>query len=324
MKTVIIQKDCYERVSEVFDDSPFHYRVIPVSRPNEMVAAQKETGAESFIIGAEAYPAEFYQSIEPHSLIVRYGVGYDKVPIDLCRERGISVAYTPGTLDQSVAEHAVGLMLACARRIPQQDQSVRQGDWLHVSGAEMAGKTAAIIGFGKIGRRVAQILKTGVGMRIAAFDVFPEIDPSHAPLVDHYTTDFAAAVRAADFVSLHMAVNDQTRGFIERSRLAAMKSSAYLVNTARGALVHESDLYEALVEGKLAGVALDVFENEPYVPAARETDLRNLPNVILTAHSGSNTLEANRRMAEMCIQNVEAWQAGDKDRLMLVPEITPG
>lgn len=323
MSTVIIQEDCYRRIADVFEAAPLEFRRVPVSRPEDMVEEQRESGAKVFIIGAERYPREFYESIMPDSLVIRYGVGYDHVPVELCKERGITVGYTPGTLDQSVAEHTVALMLACLRDIPRQDRTVREGQWPHPSGAEMTGKTVAILGFGRIGRRVADILKRAFDSRIVALDVFPSPHPQHASLMDRYTTDFDSAVEDADFVSLHMSVTEETRGFINSKRLGAMNGSAYLINTARGALVDEVDLYNALAQRVIAGAALDVFVDEPYEPVTPDTDLRTLPNAVLTAHVGSNTREANQRMAEICIRNAEAWYAGETDRLVLIPEMTP-
>ncbi len=319
---VIIQQDVYERIRDVFDAAPLAYRVRPVSEPMAMAEDQRRSGASCFVIGAEKYPEEFYRSIDPDSLIIRYGVGYDHVPVALCRERGIRVAFTPGTLDQSVAEHAVGLMLACARSIPQQNREVKAGNWMNLPGRELAGGTAAVLGFGRIGRLVARMLKTAFGMRIVALDILPGLDADGMTAADRYTTDFAEAVAEADFVSLHMKVTDETRGFIDRTRLEMMLPKAFLVNTARGALVNEADLYDAVAGGRIAGAGLDVFVDEPYVPVSGK-DLRTLSRVIMTAHCGSNTLQSNRKMAEACIRNAEAWYRKDYERLILVPEMRP-
>jgi phosphoglycerate dehydrogenase-like enzyme len=132
------------------------------------------------------------------------------------------------------------------------------------------------------------------------------------------TTDFAAAVRAADFVSLHMPASAENRRFLNRERLAAIPSGAWLVNTARGAVVDEAALYDALAGGQLAGAALDVFEREPYEPVEPSRDLRTLPNVILTPHCGSNTTEANRAMAARAVTNVELGERGEFGRMDLL------
>src|SRR5262249_20220325 len=143
----------------------------------------------------------------------------------------------------------------------------------------------------------------GYGMRVVGC-TRPGV-PAPATLEDFaaVTDDFAAAVRAADFVSLHMSATAENRRWIDRDRLAALAAHAWLINTARGSLVDEAALFAALAEGRLAGAALDVFEREPYVPFEGDGDLRSLPNVILTPHVGSNTAAANRRMAERALQN---------------------
>ena len=136
--------------------------------------------------------------------------------------------------------------------------------------------------------------------------------------IDHFervTNDFAAAVGDADFVSLHMPARPDTVRFINRERLALMNHRTWLINTARGAVVDEPALFEALADGRIAGAALDVFAREPYVPAESSGDFRSLPNVILTPHVGSNTIESNRRMAERALQNVQFAVSGELDRM---------
>ena len=165
------------------------------------------------------------------------------------------------------------------------------------------------------------MLKNGFGMRVTAFDIFPELDKEFLPLTDRYTNDYFDAVGDADYISLHMNVSDTTRNFIDAGRISGMKPGACLINTARGALVNEDDLYDALAAGTLGGAALDVYTEEPYRPSARERDLRKLPNVVLTSHCGSNTRESNSRMAEACIANVQAWYGRDPGKLVLIPEM---
>jgi phosphoglycerate dehydrogenase-like enzyme len=199
---------------------------------------------------------------------------------------------------------------------------MKAGEWIHTSGRELGGKTAAVLGFGRIGRSVAGMLKKGFGMQVTAFDLFPELDDLFRPLADRYTSDYFDAVRDADYVTLHMNVSDSTKAFINAARIGGMKPGACLVNTARGALVSEDDLYEALAAGTLGGAALDVYTEEPCRPSARERDLRKLPNVVLRSHCGSNTLESNTRMAEACIANVQAWYGRNPVKLALIPEMS--
>lgn len=316
----IIQRNVFERGRDYFEASQVTWFVYDVDDREGMVKAQRCTGARCFVLGAEEYGDRFYSSIDEGSLIVRFGVGYDRVPLDLCRRRGLLVAYTPGTLDDSVAEHAIGLMLSAARGICKADRLVKSGGWQGAQGIELKGKTLAVVGFGHIGRAVAAIAKHGFAMRINAFDVFPALKPSVNHLVDRYSVDFDAAVSDADFVSLHLSVNDSTIGFINKAKLSAMKSSAILTNTSRGCLIDEMDLFDALRERRIAGAALDVFVDEPYTPVEGR-DLRSLDNVIMTPHISSNTDSANRRMTEQCITNVESFCSGRLDLVSLVPEM---
>ena len=218
---------------------------------------------------------------------------------------------TPGVLDDSVAELTLLLMLAAARRLPALTAEMRGGTWaLGPAGLELRGKTLAVIGSGRIGQAVARIASRGFGMRVIGFrrSAAASADPGDCAAV---TTDYATAVGDADFVSLHINAEPANVRFINRERLAMIPGRAWLVNTARGAVVDEPALYDVLSNGGLAGAALDVFEREPYVPADPSRDLRTLPNVIKVPHVGSHTLEANRQMAGRALQNVRRAAAGD-------------
>lgn len=317
----IIQKNIFERARECFETSGLTWLVYDAADQEGMVQAQRDTGARCFVIGANRYSDRFYLSIDEGSLIVRFGVGYDSVPLPLCKERSIKVAYTPGTLHDSVAEHTMGLILAAARGICTADRLVRSGVWSGTQGIELRNKTLAIVGFGRIGRTVAAIARHGFGMRISAIDVFAEPDATAADLIGRYSTDFARAVRDADFVSLHMNASSSTVGFIDRVKLTAMERRSILINTSRGRLINETDLFDALSERRIAGAALDVFWDEPYSPQSGK-DLRSLDNVIMTPHISSNTDSANRRMAEQCIKNVRGLLSGRLDEVAFVPEMT--
>ncbi len=317
---VIIQKDVYERGRLLFDPSGLAITVFDVSEEDKMIEHQKNTGTKCMIIGADKYSEGFYNAIAPDSLIVRFGVGYDAVPIEICKKRRILVAFTPGTLDQSVAEYAMALILASARRIPQADDKLKNGEWNEGPGIELCGKTLAILGFGKIGQHLAGVAKNGFGMKINALDIMPQLDARYHDLVDFYSSDFHSAVQDADFVSLHMRVTKETEGFINLFKLELMKKEAILINTARGKLVNEVDLFEALENKIIAGAALDVFNEEPYVPIEGK-DLRTLPNIILTPHIASNTKATNEKMAQACINNVINFYKMNLKEVYLVPEM---
>ena len=192
-------------------------------------------------------------------------------------------------------------MLAAARRLPALADEMRRDHWaLGPSGIELRGKTIALIGGGRIGQATARIASRGFGMRTIACR--RTLRASASTAFDSVTDDFQSAVGEADFISLHINAEPANHHFVDRNRLAMMPPRAWLINTARGSVVDEGALYEALAGERLAGAALDVFDREPYVPVDPSRDLRTLPNVILVPHVGSHTREANRGMAERALQ----------------------
>lgn len=227
-------------------------------------------------------------------VIGRAGVGVDNIDVDAATARGIVVMNTPLGNITSAAEHAVAMMLALARHIPAADASMKAGEWekKKFTGVELAGKTLGIVGLGKVGAIVARVARA-LSMKVVAHD--PYMNPKRAQELDVELRDLDSLLREADFVTIHVPLNDSTRGLIGREKLALMKKSARLVNCARGGVVDESALADALREGRLAGAALDVFAEEP-LPAAHP--LRKLPNAILTPHLGASTTEAQERVAE--------------------------
>jgi lactate dehydrogenase-like 2-hydroxyacid dehydrogenase len=266
---------------------------------------------------------------ERGALIARFGVGHDSIDKRQAAARGIVVTNTPGVLDQSVAEHAMWLMGSLARNVARGDANLREGRFQGTAGIELSGKTLGVIGFGAIGRRVARIAYHGLGMRVLAAERRPTAELERElkrPMSEiaasfgliGYSDDCDLVFREADVVSLHLPAMAETRHFVDRRRLGLMKPSALLVNTARGALVDEQAMFDALTAGTIAGAALDVYEAEPYVPADPDKDLRRLTNTLLTPHIGSNTLEANRRMAEASLACVCHFLAGRLEQLSRV------
>jgi phosphoglycerate dehydrogenase-like enzyme len=240
------------------------------------------------------------------------------------------VTNTPGVLDQSVAEHTLWLVGALARRVASGDAAMRRDGFAVPVGMELAGKTLGVVGFGAIGQRVARIASRGLGMHILASDLL-SLDELAARLgtdaatvrettgVTTLTPRADEVIAQSDVVSIHLPAIPETRHFMDAERLAQFRSGALLVNTARGMLVDEIALYDALLSGRPAGAALDVFEAEPYCPQEPGKDLRLLENVVLTPHVGSSTVEANRRMAQACVANVSAFVAGRMEDLTLAP-----
>ena len=254
----------------------------------------------------------------PGGVVARFGVGHDGVDKAQAARRGILCCNTPGVLDNSVAECAIGLMLAAARRIALCAAANRAGKWNPPApGTELSGKVLAVIGCGNIGRKVAAIAKYGLGMKTVGFDV----RTGRTDEIDETVRDFSAAVREADFVTIHIPYLPETRDFIGRERLEWMKRSAILVNTARGGVLDENALFDAVASGTIAGAALDVCKKEPYSPQHPEKDLRTLDGVLMTPHIGSSTREACRRMAEAALRNIGLAVQGKTDEMnLLLPE----
>jgi phosphoglycerate dehydrogenase-like enzyme len=286
----------------------------------DLADAIVRTGARHVIVGVERYGDALYSALERGSVIARFGVGHDGIDKTRATAAGLVVSNTPGALNDSVAELTMALLASAARHLPVSVAQVRAGQWIPVIGSELREKRLAIVGCGAIGCLVARIAARGFRMKVTACGR----SQRDANLlreefgIEDYATDFASAVRQADFVSLHMPATSENRHFIDAKRLAHFSSRAWLINTARGMVVDETALYDALAAGRLGGAALDVFENEPYVPVSPDRDLRRLPGVIMTPHIGSSTHEACVRMAERALANVAAGQRGDYTAMDLV------
>jgi len=199
---------------------------------------------------------------------------------------------------------------------------MRSGEFGSQMGIEVAGKTLGIIGFGAIGRQVAKIASFGLGMKVLAADVCrleaTEIEDLKKTFgIELYSNDVDKVLEQSDIVSAHLPSISETRHFFNAARFATMKSGARFINTARGAIVDECSLYDALISGQLSGAALDVFEQEPYIPVNSDKDLRTLKNLLITPHIGSNTRESNNRMSMTCLQNISNFFAANMDRLNL-------
>jgi glyoxylate reductase len=225
-------------------------------------------------------------------LIANYSVGYDRIDVAAAAARGIAVSNTPGVLDAATADLAMALMLAARRGLVAGDRIIRAGGWAGLGdGREVSGATLGIVGAGRIGSAVAR--------RAAGFDM-------RILTVRRSEGDLDDVLRVSDIVTLHVPLADETRGLITRERLALLKDGATLVNTARGAVVDEEALVAELVSGRITA-GLDVFADEPHVPP----ELFDLPNVVLTPHIASDTLETRAGMSRVVVDNVLAFQRGE-------------
>jgi glyoxylate reductase len=238
-------------------------------------------------------------------VVASFGVGYDHIDADAARARGVRVTNTPDVLTNATAELAVTLMLAAARRVAEGDAIVRAQRWRgwgpeEFLGRELAGATVGLVGFGRIAQRVAELL-AGFDVRLLYTSRSPRTGSAH---VERCQLD--DLLRAADFVSVHVPLTEETRHLIDARALATIKRGAILVNTSRGAVVDEVALVDALRAGRLAAAGLDVYVDEPNVSA----ELRALPNTVLLPHVGSATATARNAMARLCAENVIAAVEG--------------
>lgn len=231
-------------------------------------------------------------------LLANYGVGYDTVDVAACRERGVAVTNTPGVLDAAVADLTLALILACRRHLVESDRFVREQRWRRgwaqpeLLGRDLAGAALGLVGIGRIGTEVA-LRAEAFGMRV----------------LHHHRRDglpLDELLETADVVSLHVPLTPETRGLLSRDRLALLQDGATLINTARGAIVDEEALVDELVSGRISA-GLDVFVDEPHVPER----LLDLPNVVLTPHIASATVETRAAMTRVLVENVLAFVRGE-------------
>lgn len=232
-------------------------------------------------------------------IIAKHGVGYDTIDVDAASARGITVTIATGANAISVAEHAIALMLAVARRVAYLDARMRAGYWdkPHFLGTELHGKTLGIVGFGSIGRHVAVIARS-FGMQLVKFD---PADTKPSALGERVASSLDDLIAQSDVISLHCPLTLETMNMIGAAQLARMKRGAVLVNTARGGLVDLGALTAALREGLIGGAALDTFPVEP--PELGE-ELRSFPNVVLSPHIGASTVEAGERVGVLAMRQV--------------------
>lgn len=263
---------------------------------------------------ADSIDRRLLQALSPKLRVVAtYAVGVNNIDLEAARELGIAVCNTPDVLTEATAEVAVGLMLACARRFVEGDALTRQGrfkGWepLFHLGHGVFGKTVGIIGAGRIGKRVARAMHDGFGCRIVYHSRTDHVDWENE--VDAELLPLGELLEQSDFVSLHCPLTPETRHLIDAAMLQRMKPTAVLVNTARGPVIDENALVEALRDRRIFAAGLDVFENEPELAPG----LAGLDNVVLLPHIGSATVETRDRMGLMCAEAVIAVLTGQEPK----------
>ncbi|AQS57147.1 phosphoglycerate dehydrogenase [Novibacillus thermophilus] len=259
-----------------------------------------KVGVVGIIVGVDPLPARVLDSCRDLRAVSKYGVGMDNIDLDRAVELGIKVKNAVGTNSVSVAELAIGLMFESARRLSEHINTVKSSGWDRTMGIELSGKHLAVIGGGQIGKEVAKRCR-GLQMDVTIYDPYFN-DPGF--LVEYgveRSEDFDALIRSADVVTLHLPATEETKHMMDDDVFSKMKPTAILINTARGELVDEQALYEALSRGQIAVAAQDVYSKEP----PEEGDpLLSLPNFLLTPHLGAFTKEAVERMAVRSTENL--------------------
>ena len=273
-------------------------------RPVSVENLEREIkGMDALIVGIDPVTAEVLAAADSLKVISKYGAGVDNIDLTAAKKRGIVVTNTPEANSHSVAELAMGVIFALARRIPYADRVTKLGKWERVSGIELLGKTLGIVGMGKVGRRLAK-LALGVGMKVVAFD--PYVTQDSIGLEEVRLLPFRELLSVSDFISIHLPLTEETQKMFNRETLHLVKKGSYLINTSRGEVLDEGALVEVLKSSRLAGAALDVYSHEP--PA--NSPLLNLDNVITTPHIGAHTREAIERMGVGAAENVIAVLLG--------------
>ncbi|MGH9154650.1 MAG: phosphoglycerate dehydrogenase [Acidimicrobiales bacterium] len=273
-------------------------------------------GCSAVVAGQEPYSAEVFDAATDLGLVVRFGVGFDTVDVAAATDRGVLVATIPGTNEWGVADHAVGMMIDLAHGISRLDRAMRRGEWQPRRGVDVWQKTLGIVGLGRIGRGIA-LRGLGFGMRVIAYEPYPVM-----AFVEEYGVELVSmddVFRDSDFITLHLPSMPETERIIDGAKLAMMKPSAFLINTARGNLVDEDALYDALVSGQIAGAGIDAWTTEPQV-APRWAELES---VVMTPHSAPNTVGVWDASCTLAAEIVLMALRGEQPDQLLNPQAWP-
>ncbi len=269
------------------------YNSLPGSQEN-LIARISDAEIVVNIRASTKFTAEVFRHCPRLRLLSVWGTGTDHIDLQAAAQGGVKVSTTPGVSSTAIAEHSLALMLAVARRIVRLDAETRAAQWPRGQGTQLRGKTLGIVGLGAVGREFAR-LGAGIGMRVVAWTMHPN------PALGFELVSFEDLLRSSDVVSLHLRLSPDTKGLIGWPQIEMMKPSAILINTARGAIVEETALVNALSSGRIAGAGLDVFDVEP-LPA--DHPLTALPNTVLTPHSAGIAPEAVEAGLQMAVQNI--------------------
>jgi len=289
------------------------YEIVAARGPlseQQMLDIVREKGPfDATLNGDDAFTPKVIDAMMPAlKVIAKYGIGLDSVDVKYATSRKLPVLYTPGVNHTTVAEHAIGLMIALAKHFWVHMAVVKGGQWKRVTGYELYGKTLAVMGLGRIGKEVAK-RAAAFEMKLLGYDVYWDEPFAHQYRIKRCCS-LDEALSQADVVSLHMPMTAETKEFINAERIAKMKDKAMIVNTARGGLVNERDIVAACKSRKLLGYATDVLEAEPM---KAPHPFQDVDNIIVTPHVGSRTYESVERQAMRAVLNLANFLSGDPD-----------
>lgn len=253
--------------------------------------------ADGVIVGVETVDRDYIDAHPRLKAVVKFGVGTDNIDVEYCKERGIFVGRTVGSNARSVAETAISFVIADSKNLYSSIADTKNHGWSKMMGYEILGKTIGIIGFGAIGRLVAK-MASALGMNVLAYDAYG-IDEAVAASLNTKIAQMNEVIEESDFISLHIPLSPETKNMISAKELKRMKPGAVLINTARGGIVNEGDLRDALNNGVIRAAYFDVFTSEP---PKKEEPLLSLPNFYLTPHIASRSKEAEKNTADMATQ----------------------
>ncbi len=304
-----------ERAEEYARSRDLEYRWVPQLPFNEEEVVKELREADAGIIDVEPYGEPIFTRIKDRTkLLVRFGVGYDKVDLPAATRAGIAVARTTGANTNAVAEMALTLLLTANRRMKLAQTRTQSGVWVKDVGHELLGGTLGILGYGSIGRKLRQLV-TGFGCRVLVCDHRLTAAEAISERVERVSLEELFV--QADAVSIHIPFREENRNLVDARLLGLMKPTAVLVNTARGSIVDEAALYDALRAGKLAGAGLDVYASEPL---PKESPLLTLDNCVCTPHVASQTVESLWNIYSMAIDIAADFFAGKGSPHILNPE----
>jgi D-3-phosphoglycerate dehydrogenase len=316
MKTVLISHPLYKPGMDAIEGKA--ELIIPNDGDSDRILEQLKK-ADGFILRIGKIDRKAMEACPKLAVITRPGVGVDNVDVAAATERGIPVVICPAANSRSVAEHTVALIFALAKNLVESDMETRKGNFgirNKYAATELFGKTVSVIGFGNIGKTVAQLC-AAIGMKIVAYDPFVKRETAEA-MGYGYSESLSEAVAAGDFVSLHMPSLPETKKMMNAALLGTMKRTAYLVNCARGDIVDEAALFDALSTGKIAGAAVDVLAEEPM---KADHPLMALKNFIVSPHMAAQTQEATGAVVKIAVEGTLAVLAGEKWPHVCNPEV---